>query len=177
MANKNLAKLQELSAKYNVTIQPIYTSEALAKGTLDVVHTCMIGSVKVNKLQTMTHETLENVFKRIVTGEYDSNCVKGNKANQKANKVADVMFTKDNERVSINGERYNVFDVLKNVSYSKICEIIDEGMASDRVENVERAKKIKAWWRDGGFVLWLEYQHYVETGMFIDDEVEEVARV
>ena len=95
MANKNLRKLQELSAKYNVPFQPLYTAKALQSGNLEVVHNIMLRGEKITCLQQYTHEDLEKLFK-------------GENSNVKQENT--VIFEKRDNKVSINGSRYTIFE-------------------------------------------------------------------
>lgn len=153
MANKNLSKLQNLSAKYNVPVQPLYTAEALAKGNLDVVHKCLIGGQQVNCLQQYNNEALENLFKSIA----DGSCNMHAPANT-------TVFNVDGETVSINGNRYSIFDIVKDVDFKTLNDLIADYLTNGEDWQVETAEKIKNYMKNGGYVLWLEYQYQKEYG-------------
>ena len=151
MANKNLSKLQNLSAKYNVPVQPLYTAEALAKGNLDVVHKCLIGGQQVNCLQQYNSEALENLFKSIA----DGSCNMHAPANT-------CVFNKDGETVSINGNRYKIFDLIKGYDMVTLSNMLCEYIEYGQDWQVDFANKIRAWLNNGGYVLWLYYQYFQE---------------
>lgn len=160
MANKNLKKLQELSAKYNVPFQPLYTAKALENGNLQVVHNIMLRGQKITCLQQMTHEQLEKLFK-------------GETAEKQAEKKQDntVVFTKNNT-ISINGNRYNLLDVIKDMEISYVYEIIENYMTHGEEWQIEMAEKLRAYMLNGGFVEWLEYQYKKEYGETVEEYAE-----
>ena len=151
MANKNLSKLQNLSAKYNVSVQPLYTAEALAKGNLDVVHKCLIGGKQVNCLQQYNSEALENLFKSIADGSCNMHAAENT-----------TVFNVDGETVSINGNRYKIFDLIKGYDMVTLSDMLCEYIEYGQDWQVDFANKIRAWLNNGGYVLWLYYQYFQE---------------
>lgn len=158
MANKNLNKLQMLSAKYGVPFQPLYTKEATAKGSLDIVHKAIIGGQEYTCLQTYNNGQLEDMFKYIACGNANVHVQENT-----------VTFTKDNQRVSINGNRYDIIDIVKDLSFDRLNEIIADYIANGEEWQIEMAQKIRAWFNDGGFVQWLEYQYQKEYGETVEE--------
>lgn len=156
MANPNLKKLNEFSAKYNVSFQPLYTKQAVEKGNLSVVHNAIIGGSKYTCLCQYNNTQLEDLFKRIASGE---DTIKSDNT---------VLFSK-NDTVSINGERYRMFDVVKDMDYNRICEIVGDYKMNGEDWQVEVANKITEWLKNGGLSLWLEYQYYKYYNEFVDD--------
>lgn len=158
MANKNLNKLNLLASKYDVVFQPLYTDKAIASGTLDIVHKAIINGKEYTCLQTYNNTQLEELFKSIACGQ--------NEVHAQENKV---LFTKDNERVCINGNRYSLFDVVKDLSFDRLNEILSEYLNNGEEWQVELAQKIRAYMNNGGFIQWLEYQYEKEYNETVDE--------
>ena len=151
MANKNLNKLMDLSNRYGVSFQPLYTADALEKGNLQVVHKAVIGGQQVNCLQQFNNEALENLFKSIANGS----CNMHEPENT-------VIFNKDGETVSINGNRYSIFDLIKGYDMVTLSEMLCGYIEYGQDWQVDFAKKVRAWLNNGGYVLWFYYQYFQE---------------
>ena len=158
MANKNLAKLVELSNTYGVSVQALYTKEALEKGNMEVVHKAFIGGQEYTCLQQYSYEKLENLFKSIALGNMKIHTPENT-----------VVFGQNTDTVSINGRRYKIFDIVKNVSFEVINDMVNNNYSNGTEWQVEYAKKIREWFKNGGFVQWLEYQYEKEYGETVDE--------
>ena len=151
MANKNLNKLQTLSAKYNVPFQALYTTEAIAKGNLQVVHKALINGKQVNCLQQYNNTDLENLFKNAACGHDRIHAPENT-----------VIFEKNDDKVSINGSRYRIFDIIKDVDFKTLNDMLGNYITNGEEWQVETAQKIKDYMKNGGLVEWLEYQYEKE---------------
>lgn len=158
MANRNLAKLQNLSAQYNVPFQPLYTADALAKNNLQVVHKALIGGKQYTCLQQYNTQALENLFKSIADGKNNIHAAENT-----------VMFNRDGETVSINGNRYNIFDIVKDVDFKTLNDMIGDYLTNGEDWQIEVATKIKNYMKNGGYILWLEYQYEKLNGESLDE--------
>ena len=158
MANKNLNKLQTLSAKYKVPFQALNTTEAIAKGNLEVVHKALINGKQVNCLQQMNNTDLENLFKNASCGHDRIHAPENT-----------VIFEKNDDKVSINGSRYRIFDIIKDVDFKTLNDMIGDYLTNGEEWQVETAQKIKDYMKNGGLVEWLEYQYEKEYGETVDE--------
>lgn len=161
MANKNLSKLQNLANQYNVTFQAIYSKDAIAKGNLDVVHKAIIGGKQVNCLQQYNNEALENLFKSIADGSCNMHAPENT-----------TVFNKDGETVSINGNRYSIFDLIKGYDMHTLSDMLCEYIEYGQDWQVDFANKVRAYLKNGGYVQWLEYQYELEYGETVDEYAE-----
>ena len=157
MANKNLNKLQMLASKYDVVFQPLYTDKAITNGSLDIVHKAVINGKEYTCLQQYNNEQLENLFKTIACGNASIHA--------QENKV---MFTK-NDTVSINGNRYSLFEIVKDIEFNRLNSILSEYLNNGEEWQVELAEKIRAYMNNGGFIEWLEYQYQKEYNETVDE--------
>ena len=158
MANKNLNKLQTLSAKYNVPFQALYTKDAIAKGNLEVVHKALINGKQVNCLQQMNNADLENLFKNASCGHDRIHAPENT-----------VIFEKNDDKVSINGSRYRIFDIIKDVDFRTLNDMIGNYITNGEEWQIATAQKIKDYMKNGGMVEWLEYQYEKEYGETVDE--------
>lgn len=158
MANKNLKKLTALSIAYNVPFQALYTKEALEKGNMEVVHKALIGGKEYTCLQTYTHEKLENLFKSIACGSAEIHEAENT-----------VKFNQDGETVVINGRYHAIFDIIKDVEFETLNEMIGNYISHGEEWQIEAAMKIKEWFKNGGFIQYLEYQYSKEYGETVDE--------
>lgn len=158
MANKNLSKLQNFANQYNVTFQPLYTREAIAKGNLQVVHKALIGGKEYTCLQQMNNTDLEKLFKGIADGTCNMHAPENT-----------TVFSKDGETVSINGNRYRVFDIIKDIDFKTLNDMIGNYLTNGEDWQVETAQKIKDYMKNGGLVEWLEYQYEKEYNETVDE--------
>ena len=161
MANKNLSKLQNLANQYGVEFQALYTAEALEKGCLDIVHKAIINGKQYTCLQQYNNSDLENLFKGIADGHDrihapENTCV----------------FNKDGETVSINGNRYSIFDIVKDVDFKTLNDMLSDYLTNGEEWQVETAEKIKDYMKNGGYIKWLEYQYELEYGETVDEYAE-----
>lgn len=161
MANKNLSKLQNLAIKYGVEFQALYTKEALAKGNMQVVHKALINGKEYTCLQQMNNESLENLFKGIADGHDrihapENTCV----------------FNKDGATVSINGNRYSLFDIVKDMDMHTLSDMISNYIEYGQDWQIEFANKIRNFLKQGGYIMWLEYQYQLEYGESVDEYAE-----
>lgn len=161
MANKNLNKLQTLSAQYNVPFQALYTKEAIAKGNLQVVHKALINGKQVNCLQQMNNTDLENLFKNASCGHDRIHAPENT-----------VIFEKNDDKVSINGNRYRIFDIIKDVDFKTLNDMLGDYLTNGEEWQVATAQKIKDYMKNGGLVEWLEYQYEKEYGETVDEYAE-----
>ena len=74
------------------------------------------------------------------------------------------VFNVDGETVSINGNRYSIFDIVKDVDFKTLNDLIADYLTNGEDWQVETAEKIKNYMKNGGYVLWLEYQYQKEYG-------------
>ena len=158
MANKNLSKLQNLASVYGVEFQPLYTKEAIEKGNLQVVHKAIIGGKEYTCLQQYNNTDLEKLFKGIADGH--------DRIHASENTV---VFNKDGETVSINGNRYQIFDIVKDVDFKTLNDMIGNYLTNGEDWQVETAEKIRSYMKNGGFIQWLEYQYELEYGETVDE--------
>lgn len=158
MANKNLNKLQNLSAQYNVPFQALYTKDAIAKGNLQVVHKALINGKQVNCLQQMNNADLENLFKNASCGHDRIHAPENT-----------VIFEKNDDKVSINGSRYRIFDIIKDVDFRTLNDMIGDYLTNGEEWQIVTAQKIKDYMKNGGLVEWLEYQYEKEYGETVDE--------
>jgi hypothetical protein len=158
MANKNLKKLTALSIAYDVPFQALYTKEALEKGNMEIVHKALIGGKEYTCLQTYTNEKLENLFKSIA---------QGNAGTHEAENT--VKFNKDGETVVINGRYHAIFDIVKDVNFEVLNDMIGKYISHGEEWQIETAMKIKEWFKNGGFIQYLEYQYQKEYGETVDE--------
>lgn len=173
MANKNLNKLNELSLKYNVTFQPLYTKKAVEKGNLEVVHNALIGGNKYTCLCTYNNAELEELFKNVANGTDNSYIETGYTRKSRNSDKNTILFKgENNEIVYINGTKYNMFDVVKDMDYNRICELIGDYRLNGDEWQMEFANKITEWFKHGGLCLWLEYQYYKSYNETVDEYVE-----
>ena len=161
MANKNLNKLQNLANQYGVEFQPLYTREALEKGCLDIVHKAIIGGKEYTCLQQYNSEALENLFKSIANGTCDIHAPENT-----------CVFNKDGETVSINGNRYNLFDIVKDMDMVTLSDMISNYIEYGQDWQIDFANKIRNFLKNGGYVQWLEYQYELEYGETVDEYAE-----
>lgn len=151
MANKNLSKLQNLANQYNVTFQAIYSKEAIKKGCLDIVHKAIIGGKQVNCLQQYNNADLEKLFKGIADGTCDMHAP-----------LNTTIFNKDGETVSINGNRYSIFDLIKGYDMHTLSDMLCQYLEYGEDWQIDFANKIRAWLNNGGYVVWFYYQYFQE---------------
>lgn len=161
MANKNLSKLQNLANQYGVEFQPLYTAEAIEKGNLQVVHKCLINGKQVNCLQTMNNADLEKLFKGIADGTSEIHAPENT-----------TVFSKDGETVSINGNRYSLFDIVKDMDMVTLSDMISNYIEYGTDWQIEFANKIRNFLKQGGYIQWLEYQYQLEYGETVDEYAE-----
>lgn len=161
MANKNLNKLQNLANQYNVTFQALYTAEAIAKGNLQVVHKALIGGKEYTCLQQYNNADLEKLFKGIADGTCNMHAPENT-----------TIFSKDGETVSINGNRYNLFDIVKDMDMVTLSDMISNYIEYGTDWQIEFANKIRNFLKQGGYVQWLEYQYQLEYGETVDEYAE-----
>lgn len=158
MANRNLNKLQNLSAQYNVPFQPLYTADALAKNNLEVVHKAIIGGKQVNCLQQYNSESLENLFKSIASGTHNMHEPENT-----------TIFNKDGETVSINGNRYKIFDLVKGYDMASLSDMLCQYIEYGTDWQIDFAKRVRAWFINGGYMLWFLYQYEKLNGETLDE--------
>ena len=115
----NINFLTELSVRYGVEFQPLYSKEAIAKGNLERVHKALIGGTEYNKLGSMNKAELEDIFKAVACG-------------RKAD--TDISFRGNN--VYVKGNKYNVLDVIKGVKVSKLLDILDGSRKDQRFRGI-----------------------------------------
>jgi hypothetical protein len=163
MASKNLKKLTALSIAYNVPFQPLYTKEALEKGNTECVHKALIGGKEYTCLQQYNHERLENLFKTVACGDDNMHA--------SANTV---IFNQKSDVISINGNRYTIFDIIKDVEFGTLNDMIGNYISHGEEWQIETAMKIKEWFKNGGFIQWLEYQYQKEYGETVDEYMARV---
>ena len=158
MANKNLNKLQNLANQFNVTFQPLYTREAIAKGNLQVVHKALIGGKEYTCLQQMNNADLEKLFKGIADGTCNMHAPENT-----------TVFSKDGETVSINGNRYNLFDIIKDMDMVTLSDMISNYIEYGADWQIDFANKVRAYLKNGGYVKWFLYQYELEYGETVDE--------
>ena len=163
MANPNRNKLQNLSVKYNVEFQPLYTAEALAKGKLDVVHNALINGKKYTCLARYNNADLENLFKSIASGHDRIHAPENT-----------VIFAQNTKTLSINGNNYSIFDIIKDVEFVNMLDMVNENLNYGEEWQVENAKKIRTYLNNGGFSEWLEHRYFIEYGETVDEYAERV---
>lgn len=163
MANPNLKKLQNLSNQYGVEFQPLYTKEAMEKGNLQVVHNAIIGGKKYTCLARYNVQDLENLFKSIASGSCNIHAPENT-----------VIFNQNGETLSINGNNYNIFDIVKDVEFVNMLDMVNENLNYGEEWQVENAKKIRTYLNNGGFSEWLEYRYQLEYGETVDEYAERV---
>lgn len=164
MANPNKTKIENLVAKYNIKeYQPLYTAEALAKGKLDVVHNALINGKKYTCLARYNNADLENLFKQIASGHDRIHAPENT-----------VLFAQNGETLSINGNSYNIFDIVKDVDFKTLNDMIGNYLTNGEEWQIENAKKIKSYMKNGGFIQWLEYQYQLEYGETVDQYAEKI---
>lgn len=155
MAKKNLKKLTALSIAYNVPFQPLYTKEAIAKNNLEVVHMALINGQKVTCLQQLNNMDYEKLFK-------------GETLTESTTKQDNTtVFTKKGT-VSINGNRYNMLDLIKDMDMVNVYEIVDHYIGHGEDWQYDMACKIRDYIKNGGFIAWLEYQYQKEYGETVE---------
>ena len=149
MATENLNKMQQLSVKYNVSFQPIYSEKALASGNLKSVHKAIIGGHEYNKLCQLNNKQLEELFKQASMG-----------------KVMDTGIVFNNNRVSINGNRYDILEVIKGVEINSLLQYLKN--------DNDYSDYIKAWLlKDIKNIT--DYLHTIDTVMYIPAETIKLA--
>ena len=151
MATQNYKWFSELSAKYNVTVQPI-------KFNQKTIHVAVINGKRYTCLAQYTKQGLDDFFKSIVNGEV---------------KQDNTVVIKNNGSISLNGVRYDMLDVVKDMEYSRICALIGDYKMNGEEWQVELANKITEWFKNGGLIQWLEYQYQKEYGVTVDEYLME----
>ena len=111
----NINFLTELSVKYNVEFQPLYSADAIKKGNLERVHKALIGGQEYNKLGNMKKSELEDIFKAVACG-----------------RKADTGITFRGNSVYVYGNRYNVLDIIRGIKVGKLLDILDESKKNAR---------------------------------------------
>ena len=109
----------------------------------------------------MNNADLENLFKNASCGR--------NRIHAPENTV---VFSKDNETISINGNRYNVFDLIKDIDFKTLNDMIGNYLTNGEDWQVETAEKIKDYMKNGGLIKWLEYQYEKEYNETVDEYAE-----
>ena len=132
MANLNLKKLTELSVKYNVSFQPIYTDKAMEKGTLSTVHQAIIGGNKYTGLCGYNNTQLEELFKNIANGTDNSYIPMTSTRKSRKQSEAILKTNRNGQKVAyIGGRRYTMLDVLKGVSIKSLFDIMDNNKGKE----------------------------------------------
>ena len=146
MAN-NLSKLQQLSAQYNVTFQPLYSADALAKGNTQRVHKAVIGKHEYNKLGSANNTQLENIFKAEAYGQ------------QADDNVTGTVIKSDS--VYINGRKHDMLEVVRGVKVHSLLNYLSETKKDSNYYN------LCTWLMDSKNRY--QYLRTMENGSLIDD--------
>ena len=161
MANQNLRKLQNLANMYGVEFQPLYTREALAKGNMQVIHKALINGKEYTCLQQYNNTDLENLFKGIADGSCNMHTPENT-----------CVFNKDGETVSINGNRYSLFDIVKDMDMHTLSDTISQYLEYGEDWQIDFANKIRNYMKNGGYIKWLLYQYECEYGESVEQYEE-----